>query len=152
MFPTYISKGGFHVVGERPMFEDSDEENLGRDIKAKLLEVFGHYPILDVNENYTLERDFMGEELENPIELRDYHALFDTERLDQISYGLSYVQFLLEKVIKHKIDNPKARDMSTYASKKYCFSDTEDWWTAMLVEGDTLPDGRERFEVVVELG
>lgn len=151
MFRGYISKGGFTVIGERPMFEDSEDEDLGRDIKAKFLEVFGHYPILDVSETWTIEGE--GDEFDfEPVKLRDYSALLDTEKLDEVGYGLSYVQFLLEKVIKHKMAKPEARDMSTYASKKYCFSDTEDWWTAMLVEGDVLPEGRERFEVVVELG
>lgn len=152
MFRGYISKTGFHIIGERPMFEDSEDEDLGRDIKAKFLEVFGHYPILDVSETWTIEG--VGDEFDfEPVNLRDYSALLDTEKLDEVDgYNLSYVQSLLEKVIKHRMANPEARDMSTYASKKYCFSDTEDWWTAMLVEGNMLPAGRDRFEVVVELG
>lgn len=102
MFRGYISKGGFTVIGERPMFEDSEDEDLGRDIKAKFLEVFGHYPILDVSETWTIEGE--GDEFDfEPVKLRDYSALLDTEKLDEVGYGLSYVQFLLEKVIKHKM-------------------------------------------------
>lgn len=151
IFQGYISKGGFTVIGQRPMFEDSDEEDLGRDIKAKLLEVFGHYPILDISETWTVEGE--GDEFDfEPIKLRDYSALLDTEKLDQVTYGLSYVQSLLEKIIKHRMEKPDSVDVNTYASKKYCFSDTEDWWTAMQVEDNVLPEGRERFSLIVVLG
>lgn len=145
---SYRSKGFWHL-GDRPMFDDVDDEFLGFVIKAKVFEVFGHYPILDVSETYTMCDDFDAE----PVVLRDYHAMLDTEKLDIVDgFSLSYVQFLLEKIIKHKMTKPESRDMSTESSKKYCFSDTEDWWEAMQVADDVLPEGRERFEVVVELG
>lgn len=152
MFSGYISKEGFKIIGERPMFEDSEDENLGRDIKAKFLEVFGHYPILDVSETWTIDGE--GDEFDfEPIKLRDYHALLDTEKLDEVNgFSLSYVQFLLEDIIKRRIADPEASSIDAYASKKYCFSDTEDWWEAMIVDSNMLPADRERFEVVVTLG
>jgi hypothetical protein len=148
IFNTYKSKRGFTVIGQRPMFEDSEDEDLGRDIKAKFLEVFGHYPILDISEHW----EIFDEDMSEPVIFRDYHALLDTEKLDLVGYGLSYVQFLLERIIKHRMEKPEACDVNAYASKKYCFSDTEDWWTAMQVPNGVLPEGRERFEVIVELG
>jgi hypothetical protein len=152
MFSGYISKGGLHVIGTRPMFEDSDEENLGHDIKAKFLEVFGFYPILKVSETLTIQGE--GDEFDfEPINLRDYRAFLDTEKLDEItSFNLSYVQSLFETIIKHRMADPLTRQVDTYSSKKYSFSDTPDWWEVMEVDENNLPGDREIVEVFVELG
>jgi hypothetical protein len=123
------------------MFEGVDEELLGQAIKAKMLEVFGHYPILDISERLEYYDD------ETPMVLRDYHVLLDTEKLDSITYGLWYVDGLLEEVIRAKLAGKK--DLDTRSSKKYCFSDTESWWTAMEI--DQIPGGREVFTLRVEL-
>jgi len=126
---------------EPAMFEGVDEELLGQAIKAKMLEVFGHYPILDISERLEYYDD------ETPMVLRDYHVLLDTEKLDSITYGLWYVDSLLEEVIRAKLAGKK--DLDTRSSKKYCFSDTESWWTAM--ETDQIPGGQEIFALRVEL-
>lgn len=153
LFNTYVSKEGITVIGQRPMFEDSEAETLGRDIKAKFLEVFGCYPVLDISENWTMTHDFMGDELEDgPVQMRDYHVIIDTEFLHHDCYGLSYVQMIFERILKARIDDPTAKEVNTYSSKKYCFSDTEDWWEALKVPGDVLPEGREIISVHVELG
>lgn len=146
MFNTYRSKDGFTIIGQRPMFDDVAYEVLGATIKAKLFEVFGHYPILGVSEHW----EYVDEDIDEPVVLRDYQAIFDTEKLDLVGYGVSYVQFLFEKIIIERMKNPTSDCLNTAASKKYCFSDTEDWWTAMQIE--SLPAGRERFDVIVELG
>ena len=151
MFATYISRGGMTVIGRKPMFEDFDDEQKGPAIKAKFLEVFGHYPILDLSEKYEIISDeelYMAE----PVVLRDYHALLDTEKLDLVKYGLNYVDSLLERVIQAKINDPSITYVHASASKKYCFSDTEDWWIEMQLLGNMIPAGREKIEVIVELG
>jgi hypothetical protein len=147
MFATYRSKGGFMVIGKKPMFEDVEDEVLGAAIKAKFLEVFGHYPILDISEKW----EYMDEDFDKPVVLRDFHILLDTELLDKINgWELNYVDGLLERVLRRRMQDPGAKDVDTHASKKYCFSDTEDWWDAAKV--GEVPDGRERFEVIVEIG
>lgn len=148
IFRTYVSKGGMTVIGERPMFEDSEEETLGRDIKAKFLEVFGCYPVLDISEKWEWWDE---EEQENHVH-RDYHVMIDTEFLHHECYGLSYVQFLFERILKARMADPTLTALNASASKKYCFSDTEDWWDVLKPEGDVLPEGRERFTLMVELG
>jgi hypothetical protein len=147
MFNSYVSKHGITVIGRKPMFEDV-EENLGLAIKEKILEVFGYFPVLDISEKWVLEGE---DDYEEDTVLRDYHALLDLEKLDLIPDGeLNYVDGLLEKIITHKLEKPDAVDMNAYASKKYCFSDTEDWWTAMVVP--EIPEGRKVFGMIVVLG
>jgi hypothetical protein len=125
----------------------SIDDIAGADIKAGFLEAFGHYPILDISEKW----EHFDEDLDEPIVLRNFHILLDTELLDRINeYELNYVTLLLEKMIAARLRNPLVKFLDTQASKKYCFSDTEDWWDAAKV--DEVPEGRERFEVVVELG
>ena len=148
----YRSRGGFMAMGPKPMFEDVDGEVLGAAIKAKFLEVFGHYPVLDISETW-IHYDTPDEfgDCDPPVTLRDYHLLLDTELLDKINgWELNYVDSLLEKVLRAKMAKPEITDLDADASKKYCFSDTEDWWDAAKVT--EVPEGRERFELVVELG
>lgn len=129
------------------MFEDI-EESIGLEIKAKIFEAFGCYPILDVSEHWEM---FDPEVDEEPYVLRDYHALLDTEHLDKIGdFELFYVTRLFEGIIRAKLADKAHLDTS--ASKKYCFSDTEDWWVPMVIKEDTFPSGRARFELIVELG
>lgn len=132
----------------RDRYAHLDEDRLAQAIKDDLLAQFGYYPILDVSETWEIE----DEDMDEPIVLRDYHALLDTEQLDKLNgFELSYVQFLFEKIIDSKLrQGDKAKDLLTSASKKYCFSDTEEWWKPIEVE--TVPEGRERFELIVNIG
>lgn len=154
LFNSYVSRHGFTVLGERPMFEPYDDEALPGAIKAKIFEVFGCYPVLDISEDYTLHNDFMGDPLEDgPVQLRDYHLIIDTEKVDLVDgWSLNYVDSLFEKVIEARIKDENVREVNANASKKYCFSDTEDWWDAMKVEGDSLPSDRLVITLSVELG
>lgn len=145
-------KDGILILGDRPMFDDV-EENIGQAVKAKFLEVFGFYPLLDVSERWEIMSDeelYMAE----PVVLRDYHVILDTERLDLIDdWNLNYVVDLFAKVITARLKDDSAKSLNCYSSKKYCFSDTEDWWDKMRVDSeDLLPSNREAFEMSVELG
>ena len=139
-------KDGIMILGNKPMFDDVQDELLGQAIKAKIFEVFGFYPILDISENWTI-----GDEDDEPVVLRDFELLLDTELVDKISgYELSYVQFLFERLIQDRVRYPERDHTNTNASKKYCFSDTEDWWDAAKVE--ELAPGRKRHSLSVVLG
>jgi hypothetical protein len=140
---------GGHHFGEKPMFEDI-EENIGAAIKAKFLEVFGCYPILDVSESLEI-RDNDDDGWGHVLHSRSYSAIFDIEHLDKIDdFAIGYVDTLLERVLKERLRNPESKDVDTSASQKYSFSDTEDWWAPMVLA--EFPEGRERFALIVELG
>lgn len=129
------------------LFDKIDDEVLGAAVKAKFLEVFGFYPILDLSEKWEIWEDGM----EEPVVLRDYHILFDTEKLDQINgWELGYVDGILERVIKTRMGDSTRKYFSTESSKKYSFSDTPEWWRVGEVE--SVPAGRQVIEVSVELG
>ena len=131
----------------KDMFDDVADEILGQTIKAKILEVFGFYPIIDLWEKWEIWED----DMEEPVILRDYHVLFDTEKLDQIGgWELNYVQRILERLIKSRMADPEKKYFSTTSSKKYSFSDTPEWWTVALVE--EVPQGRRVIDLGVELG
>ena len=137
-------------MNNKSMFDDVEEvrkDSLGQTIKAKVFETFGLYPVLDISENWTLDYD----EDREPVVLRDFHILLDTELVDKIEdWDLSYVQFLFERLITDRLKNPSHNSTDTSSSKKYCFSDTPDWWVAAKL--DHIPEGRQVYTLRVELG
>lgn len=145
-------KDGILILGPKPMFDDV-EEDVGKAVKAKFLEVFGFYPLLDVSEKWEILSDeelYMAER----VVLRDYHAVIDTEKLDLLGdFEIRYVVHLLEQVLKERMANPTASSLDCESSKKYSFSDTEDWWNKITVdEASLLPSNGDKFELHVELG
>lgn len=142
-------KDGILILGPKPMFDDIEDDK-GVAVKAKFLEVFGFYPLLDVSEKW----EIFDEDMDEPTVLRDYHAIIDTEKLDLLGdFEIGYVVHLLEKVIQERMENPTAAHLHCESSKKYSFSDTEDWWNKItLDEADLLPSNGDKFELIVELG
>ncbi len=120
-------------------------------LKQMFYLAFGCYPVLEWHENWTLTRYEDGDDLEEPVVLRDFHLLIDTERLDKINdFGYSYVSHLLKGVVEDKLRRPAIKHTNISASKKYSFSDTEDWWDSITYAGDM--QDRTRFDVAVTIG
>lgn len=145
-------KDGILILGNKPMFDDV-EDDIGAAVKAKFLEVFGFFPLLDISEKWEILSD--PEDYDSEIiVLRDFSLIVDTEKLDLLDdFGITYVVHLLEKVISERTRNSTAQHLHCQSSKKYSFSDTEDWWDKISVdEADILPSNGAKFELIVELG
>lgn len=120
-------------------------------LKQMFFVAFGCYPVLEWHEDWTMRYDWDGNEIEEPVVMRDFHLLIDTELLDQIdSFAYGYVQHLLKEVVEDKLRRPESKHTNITASKKYSFSDTEDWWESITYKGDMSE--RTRFDVEVTIG
>ena len=120
-------------------------------LKQMFLLAFGCYPVLEWSENWTMTEDYSGELYDEPVVLRDFHLSIDTEQVDKMDdFGYSYVSHLLIKVVQDKLRKPDIKHSYMSASKKYCFSDTEDWWEAITFKGDL--GSRTVFDVDVTIG
>lgn len=120
-------------------------------LRQMFLVAFGHYPVLEWHENWTMYDDGDGFEYDEPMVMRDFHLLIDTELLHKVDeFSYSYIRHLLVEVVEDKLRKPEIFHTNLRASRKYSFSDTEDWWDSITFKGDM--GERTRFDVSVTIG
>lgn len=114
-------------------------------LKDLIFREFGCFPVLAVKEDWWIEPD-EGQNWE-PENLRDYFMYCDTAKLHLIDdHEVAYIEGILTGAADA---HGRGRGAHVHTSKKYCFSDMEDWYEDL--EADDLKD-RFVFDVKVTLG
>lgn len=120
-------------------------DEISAKLKAAIFDAYGSYPIVEVREfNADREMDLIYD---------NFVETLDLEKIDQIDYGINYVERFIQRIITLGYQNNGAKRrlrVSEMASRKYSFGDTPSWWTPMVIE--QLDPSRIIIDLDIEIG